>query len=156
MYISFQSFNFTELFIRHANFVGELTSVVSDLDKNDASFKIERGLGDTKLVSFRSLNFNSYYLRHQNFEIKLHENVGERFGGHEPDNQFLADATFIWRPGNADSTASSFESLNFPGRYIRHRNLHLYLESGDDDLFRKDSTFRIVPGFAQPTSPIIG
>jgi hypothetical protein len=28
---------------------------------------------------------------------------------------------------------------------MRQRDLHLYLEKGDDEQFRKDATFRIIP-----------
>lgn len=42
----------------------------------------------------------------------------------------------------------SFESYNYPGRYIRHRNSLGYVEKIDDKLAAKDATFRIVPGLA--------
>jgi alpha-L-arabinofuranosidase B-like protein len=45
---------------------------------------------------------------------------------------------------------SSFRSLNYPDRYIRHRLSLGYIEKidGKDKLGRKDATFRIVPGLA--------
>lgn len=42
----------------------------------------------------------------------------------------------------------SFESFNFPGRYIRHRQMLGYVEKLSDALARKDATFRIVPGLS--------
>ena len=42
----------------------------------------------------------------------------------------------------------SFASSNFPDRYIRHRNLLGYLEPITDELGRKDTSFKIVPGLA--------
>ncbi|HUQ99041.1 MAG TPA: AbfB domain-containing protein [Gemmatimonadaceae bacterium] len=42
----------------------------------------------------------------------------------------------------------SFESFNFPGRYIRHRQMLGYVEKLSDALARKDATFKIVPGLA--------
>ena len=41
--------------------------------------------------------------------------------------------------------SNSFESINFPGRFIRHRNFELFVEEARDDLSRKDSTFRDDP-----------
>lgn len=37
-----------------------------------------------------------------------------------------------------------FESVNFPGQYMRHRNSRLYKERGNGWLYYKDSTFRVV------------
>jgi len=51
--ISLRSINFSDCFIRHANFLGELTPIVSELDKNDATFEIFQGLADDRLISFR-------------------------------------------------------------------------------------------------------
>jgi len=75
------------------------------------------------------------YLRHQNFRIKLHKYSDEQL--------FEEDVTFRKVPGLADKSWSSFESYNYPGHYIRHRDYHLYIEEGSDDLFKKDVTFKI-------------
>jgi len=37
-----------------------------------------------------------------------------------------------------------FESVNFPGQYMRHRGYRLYKERGSGSLYYKDSTFRVV------------
>jgi hypothetical protein len=95
------------------------------------------GLADSQLVSFESVNYPGHYLRHQDFRLKLQKSDGSQL--------FRQDATFKLGPGLADGSWSSFESINYPGHFIRHRNFHLYLERGNDDLFRKDSTFRISP-----------
>lgn len=45
---------------------------------------------------------------------------------------------------------SSFRSLNYPDRYIRHRMSLGYIDpiAASDKLGRKDATFRLVPGLA--------
>jgi hypothetical protein len=134
---SFQSFNFRNHFIRHANFLGEITPVSSDLDRKDSTFRMVTGLAGGHYVSFESLNYPGHYLRHQDFRLKL-----QKFDGSQ---LFRQDATFKMVPGLADGSWSSFESVNYPGHYIRHKNFHLFLEKGSDDLFRKDSTFRVGP-----------
>ena len=61
-----------------------------------------------------------------------------------PDDLFRQDSTFHFVRGLADPNGVSFESVNFLGRYVRHRDLLLWLEapaSADDDLFRRDATF---------------
>ena len=133
---SFQSFNYPDHFIRHRNYFGEITRIVSQLDRKDATFRIVPGLADSRYVSFESVNYPGYYLRHQGFRIKLHRRTS--------DLLFRKDATFKRVPGLANRSWVSFESYNYPGRFIRHRGYHLYIESGNTDLFRKDATFRIV------------
>lgn len=140
-YNSIQSYNYQDHYIRHRDFLGEITRISSDLDRKDATFKVVPGLVGGSSVSFESANYPGYYLRHQGFRIKLH-----KFSN---DNLFRQDASFMIRPGLADGSWSSFESVNYPGYYIRHRNFHLYLERGTGDLFRKDVTFRLVPAMAE-------
>jgi len=50
--------------------------------------------------------------------------------------------------GPKEVSLVSFESYNFPGRYIRHRDSLGYVEKLQDRLATKDATFRIVPGLA--------
>jgi hypothetical protein len=139
---SLQSCNYQEHFIRHRNYRGELTVIESATDRKDSTFKIVPGISGRGL-SFESLNFPGYYLRHKNFEIWLDRNT---------DNDlFKKDASFNIRiPGLVGGPLSylyvSFESLNYPGHYIRHRNFKLYLEKGNDELFRKDASFTLRDG----------
>jgi hypothetical protein len=59
-------------------------------------------------------------------------------------------------PGLADASWVSIQSVNFPDRYIRHRDFKLFLEQAPDDLSRQDVTFRIVDGFNPgPPRPIL-
>ena len=150
MSVSLQSKNFPDRFIRHQNFLGELTPIVSELDKNDATF----GVGTTPgtAVNIRSINFPSMCLRHQDFRIKLNEFnpglLGPNPRPETPEEKLLReDSTFIVVRGLADGAGISFESVNFPGRFIRHRDFHLFLEPADSDLARLDATFTIVPPF---------
>lgn len=133
--VSLQSYNYQTHFIRHANFLGEITHIASELDRRDSTFKMVPGLADSRYISFESVNYPGYYLRHQDFRLRLHQSDGSQL--------FRADATFKMGPGLADGSWLSFESFNYPGHYIRHRDYHLYIERGGDDLFRKDATFRL-------------
>ncbi|MET8116339.1 AbfB domain-containing protein [Streptomyces prasinus] len=56
------------------------------------------------------------------------------------------DATWRIVPGLADGSCYSFESRNYPGEYLRHREYRVYKESGNGDLFRADATFCPVRG----------
>ncbi len=150
-FISLRSINFPDRFIRHITFLAELTNIASELDKNDGTFEIVQGLADSRFVSFRSANFPTFYLRHQDFRLKLQESVPPLGATH--DRLFAEDATFSLQPGNSDITELSFASFNFPDRFIRHKQLHLFIEPLRDDLSFQDSTFRIEPGFIPPPPP---
>jgi len=134
--VSLQSYNGPTYFIRHRDFLGEVTTISSDLDKKDATFKVVPGLADSSLISFESVNYPKYYLRHQDFRLKLHE--------YSDDELFKKDATFKKVEGLAKGSWSSFESYNYPGYYIRQKDQHLYIEEGSDEPFQKDATFKIV------------
>jgi hypothetical protein len=57
---------------------------------------------------------------------------------------FPQDATFCIVSGLADRTLYSFESVNFPGYYVRHRNGELWVDRlANTNLFKQDATFRI-------------
>ncbi len=133
---SLQSYNDSNHFVRHRDFLGEITTISSDLDKKDATFKIVSGLADSKCISFESINYPKYYLRHEDFRVKLNE--------YSDDELFKKDATFKKVEGLAKTSGASFESYNYPGYYIRQKDSHLYIEEGSDETFKKDATFKIV------------
>jgi hypothetical protein len=57
------------------------------------------------------------------------------------------DATFAVRAGLADSTCYTFESVNFPGRYLRHAGYRLQTATNDNTTtFAQDATFCAQPG----------
>lgn len=132
--VSLRSFNAPSRYIRHRDLLGEVTTIETDLDRKDATFRMVPGLADPSLVSFESINFPGYYLRHQDWRLKLNK--------FEDTNLFKTDATFRRVPGLADKGAVSFEDYG-RGRYIRHRDWHLYVEPNDSERARQDATFVI-------------
>ncbi len=74
-----------------------------------------------KKVSMESSNFPNHFMRHINFQLRI-----DRYDGFETTK---LDSTFILRHGNARGEnideaekCFSFESVNFPGYYMRHYN----------------------------------
>lgn len=58
-----------------------------------------------------------------------------------------ADSTFVARTGLADTDCVSFESVNYPGYYLRHRNGKVYLDRrATTTLYAADATFCVVEG----------
>ncbi|MCX5215003.1 AbfB domain-containing protein [Kitasatospora sp. NBC_00240] len=57
-----------------------------------------------------------------------------------------SDATWKIVPGLADGSCYSFESRNYPGEYLRHRDSRVYREAGSGALYNSDATFCARPG----------
>nr|BFE72910.1 hypothetical protein GCM10020092_062110 [Actinoplanes digitatis] len=79
-------------------------------------------------------------VRHRDFRARI-DAVG-------PNSSALdqADSRFTVRAGRAHGSCFSFESGNYPGYFLRHRNYALRLERADGSgLFDADSTFCAVP-----------
>ena len=172
-WIAIQSYNFPDHYVRHRAYLGELTKIASSLDQLDSTFRVVKGLAGRGTVSFESRNFPGYFLRHHNLRLKLH-----KFDG---TDLFRQDASFLTKNGLAlglsnvpvDETLTSYESINYPGYYIRHRAdtraeeagkvFHLYIEkyvgsaavdarrpSAAEARFRRDCTFRLKPRRVPP------
>jgi len=164
--LSLRSYNYPTMYIRHRNFLGELTEISTDLDKHDATFyggRGDRNPGVGEGVVFRSSNWPQFRLRHQDHVVKLHEDHVVIDPGRPPtyltpeSELFHADAAFRFVPGLADASCVSIRSVNYPDLHIRHREFKLYLDAAHDDLARADSTFRITDGLVPgPPRPDIG
>jgi hypothetical protein len=118
---------------------GSATQVDIDyLDFNPAPSSITP-LSALPVVSLQSHNYAAQYLRHVGFRARIDANVSP-----EQDRQFKLVA------GLANGAGVSFESLNFPGQYLRVRaNGEVWLETNDNSTaFKNDATFRQVAGLA--------
>ncbi|MFD5824153.1 family 43 glycosylhydrolase [Lentzea sp. NPDC060358] len=78
------------------------------------------------------------FVRHWEYRARVEANVSP-----------LADSQFKLVAGLAGSGTTSFESTNFPGYHLRHRNNELWVERGDGStLFRNDASFTQRAGLA--------
>jgi len=109
------------------------------------------------IVSFESFNKLGYYIRHIDSRaiISQYSTPESSVLDRTPLEKF--DATFIVSPGLSGQfecppppppparpvpCSVSFESVNFPGKYLRHKNSEVVLEKNDNsDRFRKDASF---------------
>jgi hypothetical protein len=136
----FQSFNFPEFFIRHHDFLGELSREVVGREKEFAFNLVDRGhdAQHRRLVSLSSVFPEHLFLRHRDFRLRLEGPSGTA------DELFKQDSTFFLEEGLAapnDNNAVSFRSFNFPDRYIRHRDFHLFVEPRGSANLVLDATF---------------
>jgi len=128
---SFRSHNFHHHYIRHRNFLGELTTKDEGPILDFAFTRVPRAQG----VGLRSVNFGTLRLRHRDLRIRLEA----------PDvanlQLFLLDSSFWIVPGLYRRNGISFRSVNYPDHYIRHRNFHLFLDHKDSPNMALDATF---------------
>ena len=133
----FESENFPNEFWRHKNF--ELWRDVPDgskLYQLDASFDIVPGLCGVG-ISFRSVNYPAHYIRHSGGECFI-----SKASESNDIELFEKDASWIPHEGLADpqGPAVSFESVNYPGEYIRHSS----------ERVRKDQTMLVTSFMRMP------
>jgi hypothetical protein len=152
--------------IRHYDFIGRVTKRIGPLE--DFVFDVvqyrsttedprrsDRYFPLTNVVRLRSRNFPGRYLRHKNFRLVLDEPGDANFGR---DSLFhvvrglYSDGLEPWiQTGDWKNTPRnwSFESYNFPGRYIHARmsqGFRLWLDRPSGRNFARESTFVPNPG----------
>ncbi|WP_045739616.1 AbfB domain-containing protein [Actinoplanes rectilineatus] len=88
-------------------------------------------------------NYTDRYLRHA-------DSLGWTEAVNASSSALLkSDATFTLRHGLADSSCYSFESVNYPGQYLRHASSRIRLAAPDSSaLFAADATFCTRPGLS--------
>lgn len=121
-------------FVRHYDFDARIDSGVSPVA--DAQWRIVPGLADPSgYVSFESVNFPGYYLRHYGFDLEA--------SPYDGTDVFVADASFKITGGLADHAYSSFQSYNYPDRYIRVVDGYLLLAPISTTAEQQQATFQI-------------
>jgi hypothetical protein len=114
--------------------------------KEQASWTVRTGLGNSACFSFESVDTPGSYIRHYNFELLLNANDGTK--------QFYEDATFCPQSG-LSGTGTSLRSWSYPTRYFRHYENVLYAASNGGvqtfdatTYFNADVTFLVETAFA--------
>jgi hypothetical protein len=137
-YRSVRSVNYPDRYWHVSGDYVKLDPITSASARQDATFKVVKGLENSSCYSFAT----SYgtYLRHRNFLLRSERNDGSAL--------FKQDATFCPRTSSY-SGAVMLESVNYPGRFLRHQNFQLELDPyQQSDPYRADSAFRLVGGLA--------
>ncbi|HEU4327698.1 MAG TPA: family 43 glycosylhydrolase [Roseiflexaceae bacterium] len=94
------------------------------------------------IARFKAYNFQTSYIRHQGYRGRIDPNVSP-----------IEDSQFRLVPGLANTGAVSFESVNFPGSFLRRRsNGEVWLDQDDNTAaFRNDATWYRRAGLASST-----
>ncbi|MDQ0767176.1 glycoside hydrolase family 43 protein [Streptomyces canus] len=96
---------------------------------------------NTTANRLQSFNFQDRYVRHTNFDVRIDQNVSTS-----------EDSQFRMRTGLAGTGTVSFESVNFPGYFLRHSAFDFQLVYNDGTAgFAADATFKQVAGLADAT-----
>lgn len=104
--------------------------------RRTATFTLVKGLADKACYSFATADGG--YLRHRDFVLRAEHDDGSAL--------FEKDATFCPRV-SAYSGAVMLESVNYPGRFLRHRDFQVVLDPYQDSgRYRADSAFRLTDG----------
>ena len=86
----------------------------------------------------KAKNITNNFVRHQNSRGKISSDVSP-----------IEDSYWYLVPGLTSGSGISLASVNFPGRYLRHRNGELWLDTNDGSaLFQSDATWTLRPGQA--------
>jgi len=114
--------------------------------KQQASWTVRTGLGNSACFSFESKDTAGSYIRHYNFDLLLNANDGTK--------QFSEDATFCPQAG-LNGQGDSIRSWSFPTRYFRHYSDVAYAASNGGvhafdaaASFNDDVSWVISTGFA--------
>lgn len=88
--------------------------------KQQASWTVRTGLGNSACFSFESVDSPGSYIRHADFALLLNEDDGSKL--------FAEDATFCPQEG-LTGEGSAIRSWSYPTRYFRHFDNVLYIAS---------------------------
>lgn len=115
--------------------------------KQQASWVVHTGLGNSGCLSFESVDTPGSFIRHSNYELMLDVNDGSIL--------FAQDATFCPETALNGAGTNVIRSWSYPARYWRHYNALVYIagNSGPHDfdnptLFNDDVSFAIGAGWA--------
>jgi hypothetical protein len=145
--VSFEAVNYPGHFLRHQSFRLKLhRHDGSELFRQDASFIAHPGLAYAAAASFEAVNVPGHFIRHRNFNLWIDPNDGSEL--------FRRDASFEPEYGLAGSVSvgagTMFESVNYPGYFIRHRFALGRITRVWSGLDSKDATFILRPALSGP------
>ncbi|MEV2241027.1 glycoside hydrolase family 43 protein [Micromonospora sp. NPDC049891] len=109
---------------------------ILNLTAAEESAVLGRWGATTPVNRIQAYTHQDRYVRHANYDVRIDANVNP-----------ASDAQFRVVPGLADASGVSFESVNYPGHYLRHYGFDFVLAANDaSSVFAADATFRQVAG----------
>ncbi|KAI3318838.1 carbohydrate-binding module family 42 protein [Xylariaceae sp. AK1471] len=140
---------YTDRYIVHSGATVSTAAVSSSSTaalKQQASWTVRTGLGNSACFSFESVDSPGSFIRHSSYQLVVNANDNSKI--------FHEDATFCPQAG-INGQGSSIRSWSYPARYFRHYNSLLYIagNSGPHDfdnpaVFNDDVSFVMGGSFA--------
>ena len=126
-YVSFESVNYPNRFIRHAGYVLWLHEPDgSDLFKNDASFRIVGAKnGADGYFSVESSNYPNYFIRHENFRCKISPEINTPLFNEDASWKTSTISEFL-QPKIGSKI--NFQSHNYPSYFMKERNSEIWID----------------------------
>jgi hypothetical protein len=150
--VSLQASNYTTSYLTNVGGTARLVVPANASDRQQATFRLVPGLAGQG-VSFQASTNAGQYLRHQNFQIFQQANDG--------GDLFKKGSTFVPRAGLAGTcgcntgACTSYESIDWPGYYLRHQNFGFYIAKPDGGpTYNQDASFCPAPGLT-PTGSVL-
>ncbi|KAI1754657.1 carbohydrate-binding module family 42 protein [Xylaria castorea] len=141
--------NFNTRYITHTGATVNTQVVASSSAaalKQQASWTVRTGLGNSACFSFESVDTPGSFIRHANYQLMVNSNDNSKI--------FHEDATFCPQTG-VNGQGNTIRSWSYPARYWRHFNSILYIagNSGPHDFdntasFNDDVSFVVTASFA--------
>ncbi|MDT5032340.1 MAG: hypothetical protein QOC94_2511 [Actinoplanes sp.] len=146
---SLESANLPGAYLRHRNSTGYVETGSGAGYNADASWVAAGGwwksgadlpAGAARSFKVTTAGFDTRFLRHQDSLARTDVITASS------SMTAKQDGTFTVRTGLAESSCYSFESVNYPGKYLRHSNFRLRIDAGDGTTtFQQDATFCAQP-----------
>nr|BFE77029.1 hypothetical protein GCM10020092_103300 [Actinoplanes digitatis] len=146
---SLESANMVSYYMRHRNSEVWMDQNTGGSFNNDATWAVvnplwrsgaDLAVGQNRSFRVTTPGYDTRYLRHRD---SLARTDVINSASALADRQ---DASFTVRTGLADSTCYTLESVNFPGRFLRHAGYRLQIATNDGTTtFQQDATFCAQP-----------
>ncbi|GJD65469.1 AbfB domain-containing protein [Methylobacterium frigidaeris] len=150
--VSLQSSNYTTSYLTNVGGTARLVVPAGASDRQQATFRQVPGLAGEG-VSFQSTTSPNQFLRHQNFQIFQQANDGGDI--FKKGSTFTPRAALAGTCGCNTGTCTSYESVDWPGYYLRHQNFTFYIAKPDGGpTFNQDASFCPASGLT-PTGSVL-
>ncbi|KAJ8133053.1 hypothetical protein O1611_g571 [Lasiodiplodia mahajangana] len=140
---------YTDRYIAHTGATVNTQVVSSSSDsalKQQTSWTVRTGLGNSACLSFESVDSPGSFIRHSSYELMVDANDNSKLFGE--------DATFCPQAG-INGQGNSFRSWSYPARYFRHYDALLYIAGNSGPhafdnpaVFNDDVSFVVTSSFA--------
>ena len=146
--ISLFSNNFPDFFIVERSGLVDIAKIETDIDRGNATFEwtdpnLRFGEKGQLQRAVAPLGFVMMIATFDNF--RMHGKFATGITDPAVAAEVRANSTFVLEQGLIDPNQVSFRSVEFPDRFIRHRDFKLFAEPVNTPDELQSATFRIAP-----------